>query len=213
MTRPLLQTPGSNAPFWLVPQPLLLASTSLTRRSLLENAGLPVDTDAPRIDERAIEADFAGDPDHLAAALAAAKAREVSARHPGRLVLGADQTLTCEGRAFHKPADLDAARAQTAALAGRTHFLRSAAALVQDGAIIAQVESVAAMTMRPLDAAFIADYVAAMGPRATASVGAYQWEGLGVHLFDTVEGDHFTILGLPLTQLLAALRAEGALAG
>ncbi|MBB5762580.1 nucleoside triphosphate pyrophosphatase [Methylorubrum rhodesianum] len=202
---------------WRAPAPLLLASASATRRDLLTGAGLPVETAPARIDERALEAE-GGDisPVELARRLARAKAQEVAARHPGRVVIGADQVLECEGRVFHKPADRAAAHDHLTRLQGRTHALHSAVAILRDGRaepFVAQdfVET-ARLAMRPLDAAAIDTYLRLAGPAVTTSVGAYQLEGLGIHLFERVEGDHSTVLGLPLTPLLARLRGLGLLA-
>lgn len=199
-------------PLWLAPAPLLLASASATRRDLLTGAGLPVETAPARIDERALEAE-GGEivPVDLARRLARAKAEEVAARHPGRVVIGADQVLECEGRIFHKPADLAAAHAHLTRLQGRTHQLHSAVAILRDGRAEGFVET-ARLTMRPLDAEAIDAYLRLAGVAVTTSVGAYQLEGLGIHLFERVEGDHSTILGLPLTPLLARLRGMGLLA-
>lgn len=196
---------------WRGGLPLLLASTSATRRALLESAGLGVDTESPGVDERAVEAACAGlPPEALARRLAEAKAGAVAARRPGRVVVGADQVLACDGILFHKPADLAAARAQIGDLAGRTHALHAAVALAVDGAVVDSFVETAHLTMRPLDAAAIAAYVDLAGPdRVCSSVGGYQLEGLGIHLFATVAGDHSTILGLPLLPLLARLRARG----
>ena len=121
-------------------------------------------------------------------------------------MIGADQTLACEGRLFHKPADEAAARAQLASLSGRTHALHSAAAVARDGALLSSFGAEARLLMRPLDGAAIARYVALAGAEATGSVGGYRIEGIGMHLFERIEGDHATILGLPLLPLLAALR-------
>jgi septum formation protein len=199
---------------WLGDAPLLLASGSTTRRDMLVAAGIPVEVVKPAIDERAVEKPLQeeGAPaEAIAAALACAKALAVSSLHPGRVVLGADQTLTCDGVSFHKPQDLAAASLQVATLAGRTHALHSAFVLALDGAPIVEGAQTARLTMRRLDPDFIAAYLAATGEAALTSVGAYQVEGLGAQLFETIEGDHFTILGLPLLSLLAALREHGLL--
>ncbi|MCP4562873.1 MAG: septum formation inhibitor Maf [Bosea sp.] len=197
------------ATFWRSDAPLILASGSATRRQLLEAAGLPVEVIRPDVDERAIEADYlamGGSPASVAAALADAKALSVSPSYPGRTVLAADQMLVCEGRPFHKPEDAAAAERQIATLAGRKHELTSAFTLARDGRIIGRGASTAVLAMRPLTPGFIRNYVALAGPAATSSVGGYQLEGLGIHLFETIEGDHSTILGLPMLSLLATLR-------
>ena len=195
--------------FWRGDAPLILASGSATRRQLLEAAGLPVEAIRPDVDERTIEADFlamGGAFSGVAAALADAKALSVSPRHPGQIVLAADQILICEGRPFHKPEGTVAAERQIAMLAGRKHELTSAFTLARDGEIIGRGTSSAVLVMRPLTSDFIRDYVALAGEAATTSVGGYQLEGLGIHLFETIEGDHSTILGLPMLSLLATLR-------
>jgi len=192
---------------WRGNVPLILASTSRTRQALLADAAVPFEAVAPEVDEREVEAACAGlAPADLARRLAAAKAEAVARRHPGRIVVGADQVLDLDGVVFHKPADAQGARAHLARLQGRTHALHSAVAIARDGATEGFVET-ARLTMRPLDAERIAAYVALAGEaRVTASVGAYQLEGLGIHLFERIEGDHTTILGLPLLPLLARLR-------
>jgi septum formation protein len=199
---------------WRLPQPLLLASGSPTRRALLEGAGIPLDVEPPRVDERAVEGKARGegaDPAGVAGALAACKAVEVSRRHPGRLVLGADQTLACDGAAFHKPRDREEARGQIAGLSGRAHVLHSAVALARDGGIVARLREDARLTMRALPPEAIELYLDLAGDRVTTSVGAYQLEGAGIHLFERIDGDHSTILGLPLLPVLVALREQGAL--
>jgi len=198
---------------WLANRPLVLASKSASRRSTLENAGIPIDIHPADIDERAVEARAkAGDPGKVAALLAREKARTIAARMPGRLVLGADQTLTLGARRFSKPNDAASAREQLKALKGQTHELHSALALARDGAIAFEHVEVARLTMREFSDRFLDTYLAAAGAMVTASVGAYQVEKLGIQLFDRIDGDHFTILGLPLLALLALLRREGLLA-
>jgi septum formation protein len=198
---------------WTGPAPLLLASTSQTRRALLESAGLSVDTDAPGVNERAIEAEARRenlDPMGLAQRLAAEKALAVSCRHPERLVLGG--VLACGPEIFHKPEDRPAARAQLERLAGRRHALHSAGALAQGGRVVGEFKDAAHLTMRPLTPENIDLYLALAGPQVLHSVGVYQLEGIGIHLFEEVEGDHSTILGLPLRPLLSTLRRLGLLA-
>lgn len=200
---------------WLASEPLLLASGSATRRDMLVAAGIPVEVARPDIDERAIEAPLvaAGSPrDAVAAALACAKALVVSQVNPGRVVLGADQTLVCDGEAFHKPRTAMEAADQIAALAGRTHELHSAFVLAKDGAPVVDGMAVARLAMRDLSPDFIISYLDAVGKTALSSVGGYQIEGMGAQLFETIEGDHFTILGLPLFAVLAGLRDLGVLA-
>jgi septum formation protein len=151
-------------------------------------------------------------PGEIAALLAREKALFVSSRQPGRYVIGADQTLALGDRLFSKPAGRAQAAEQLRALAGRAHELHSAVAVARDGKILFGDVAIARMTMRRLDEAEIAAYLDAAGEAVTSSVGAYQLEGLGVHLFERIEGDHFTILGLPLLPLLAFLRSERRLA-
>ena len=197
---------------WRDPQPLVLASQSAARQALLRDAGLSFDAIPADLDERSIQ-DKSGltDPGMVAALLARAKASDVSSRHPGRIVLGADQTLALGDRLFSKPSGRAQAASQLRDLAGQTHELHSAIALVRDGAVLFADVSVAYMTMRPLGDEAIAAYLDAAGDRVTSSVGCYQIEGLGVHLFDRIDGDHFTILGLPLLPLLSHLRGAGLL--
>jgi len=198
---------------WLASAPLVLASASAVRRHLLEAAGISVEVRPASLDERAIEASaLSNDPSSVAMLLAREKALRVTANVPGRLVVGADQTLALGNRRFDKPADRAAARAQLQALAGRTHELHAAVAVARDGQVLFEHAAVACLTMRPLSDAFLDRYLDAAGAAVTASVGGYQLEALGVHLFERIDGDHFTILGLPLIPLLAYLRAEGSLA-
>jgi len=198
---------------WLAAHPLVLASRSRIRRTLLEAAGIPVEPIAPDLDERAVEA-RAGLLSAIDAALLLAreKARAVEAPTQGQFVLGADQTLALGRARFTKPGDAETAREQLRALSGRTHELCSAIAVAKDGRVIFSHCEVARMTMRSLSERFLDAYLEAAGSAVTSSVGAYQLERLGIHLFERIEGDHFTILGLPLVQLLGFLRREGCLA-
>ena len=198
---------------WLAAVPLVLASGSVVRRQLLEAAGIPVEVRPASLDERAVEASAPSDnPSAVAALLARAKALRVASDVPGRLVVGADQTLALGTRRFDKPADRAAERAQLQALAGRTHELHAAVAVARNEGVLFEHVAVARLTMRALSDPVLDRYLDAAGAKVTASVGGYQLETLGVHLFERIEGDHFTILGLPLLPLLAYLRAEGSLA-
>lgn len=203
-------TTGLRSPFWRESAPLILASKSAGRRQALLHSGVPFESTAADVDERAIESALGGaDADAIALALSRAKALAISAA--GRLVLGADQVASCEGRIFGKPADMRDAEALLRFLSGRRHRLHSAVALARDGVVIFETVGLADLTMRPLSDAFIAAYLSAVGETALTSAGAYQIEGLGAQLFAKVEGDHWTIMGLPLLALLDALRREGAL--
>jgi septum formation protein len=200
-------------PLWLAEQPLVLASRSKVRRTLLEGAGVPVDVHPADLDERRLEADATSQtPGAVAAHLALGKARAVAKSHPGRLTLGADQTLALGAERFSKPADIAAARAQLRALSGRTHELHSAIAFVLDDAVLFEHVGVARLTMRAVSEKFLDLYLEAAGSAATASVGAYQLESFGMQLFERVDGDYFTVLGLPLLQALEFLRQRGCLA-
>ena len=197
---------------WRGEQPLVLASKSATRLTLLVHAGVPVETVAAEVDERSIQADAgAVDPAGIAVILARAKALAGSRAAPGRLVLGADQTLALGPKIYHKPVSLEAARLQLQELAGQTHALHSAVAVARHGAILFETVVSAFLTMRPLSDEALNTYITAAGPRVLTSVGAYQLESVGVHLFTRVDGDHFTILGLPLLQLLPFFREQGLL--
>jgi septum formation protein len=197
---------------WQAPQPLVLASRSASRRAMLAAAGLPIEVSVPDLDERAVEA-AAGplEPAKVAMLLAREKAKAIAREKPGRLVIGADQTLALGLRRFDKPRDVEAARAQLADLAGNTHQLHSAVAVVRGDEVLLDAVDTASLTMRPLSATFLDAYFAAAGPAVLESVGAYQLEKLGIHLFARIEGDHFTILGLPLLPLVAFLRKAGCL--
>lgn len=192
----------------------MLASKSASRRALLEAAGIPFSVDTPEVDERAIEEGLTSEGrsgEDLSLILARAKAVDVSQRRPGALCLGADQVLTLEGAVFHKPRTLDEAETHIERLSGKTHVLSSAFAIARDGRVIGEGQDAASLTMRALDRARISLYARVAGPAILSSVGAYQLEALGVHLFERIEGDHTTILGLPMLKLLAWLRQEGAL--
>jgi septum formation protein len=194
---------------WRGKHPLVLASQSLTRQALLANAGLDFEAVAAELDERAVQqASGLLAPGDIAALLAREKALSVSSRQPGKYVIGADQTLAQGERLFSKPAGRRQAAEQLRALAGRRHELHSAVAVARDGKILFEAIVIAGMTMRRLGEAEIDAYLNQAGDAVTSSVGAYQLEGLGVHLFERIEGDHFTILGLPLLPLLAFLRSE-----
>jgi septum formation protein len=198
---------------WVADEPLVLASRSESRRAVLAGAGIPVEILPADIDERAIEAQAgARPPGEIALMLARAKACAVTAKRPGRLVLGADQTLALGSRLFSKPADVAAACDQLKSLRGRTHELHSAVVLARDGAVLFEQCEIARLTMRDFSDRFLDAYIEAAGPAVTASVGGYQVESVGIQLFERIDGDHFTILGLPLRQLLHYLRREGWLA-
>ncbi len=194
---------------WLGKQPLILASQSGARQILLANAGIAFEAIAADIDEREIQKKSGlSTPGEIAKLLAQEKALWISQRNPGRIVVGADQTLALGDRLFSKPAGRAAATEQLRLLAGNRHELHAAFAVARDGKIVSAGASVARMTMRALRETEIAAYLDQAGDAVTTSVGAYQLERLGVHLFERIEGDHFTILGLPLLPLLAFLRSE-----
>jgi septum formation protein len=199
-------------PLWLTASPLILASRSRVRRALLEGAGVPVEVKPADIDERGVEVRAPLQaPVVIAALLAREKVLATARQWAGRLVLGADQILSLEGRRFSKPSDRSAAHAQLRALSGRTHELYSAIAFAQDTTVLFEHVAVARLTMRMLSDHFLQNYLDAVGEAATASVGAYQLEGLGIQLFERVDGDYFTVLGLPLMTALDFLRRQGCL--
>lgn len=194
---------------WRNPEALILASQSAVRKSLLTNAGIAVETIPADIDERAIQQSSGlTDPGEIAALLAGKKALFVSATRPGRYVVGADQTLALGAQLFSKPTNRAAAQAQISTLAGQTHELHSAVNVTKDGVSLFAHVSVARMTMRPLTGSEIAAYIDEAGDAVTSSVGAYQLERTGVHLFSRIDSDHFTILGLPMLPLLDFLRSR-----
>jgi septum formation protein len=198
---------------WQGNERLVLASQSRARQLLLANAGIDFETIPADIDERAAQQSAGlSAPADIAALLARAKAVAVSRQKPARYVVGADQTLALGQRLFNKPSGRAEAAEQLRGLAGRTHELNSAVAVAHGGEIVFVHVALARMTVRPLNEVEIEAYLDRAGEAVTASVGAYQLEGLGVHLFERIEGDHFTVLGLPLLPLLAFLRSEKLLA-
>jgi septum formation protein len=196
----------------------VLASKSAIRHAILRDAGIPVEIVPADIDERAIEyAAERRDAGEVAALLAREKARAIAIRLPGRLVLGADQTLALgEGalgeRRFSKPIGRAGAREQLKMLGGRTHELHTAVALARDDTILHEHREVARLTMRAFSDDFLEAYLEAMGDAVTTSVGGYQLEKAGIQLFERIAGDHFVILGLPLLSLLQYFRRAGWLA-
>jgi septum formation protein len=194
---------------------LILASASAARRRLLADAGIVAETDPASIDESAIKAECRRTGRSSAdctACLAEAKARAVAARHPGDLVLGADQLLDCAGEWYDKPRDREEARNQLRRLRGRSHELATAATIVRDDERLWQAVERPRVTIRAFSDAFLERYLDAMGERVLKTVGGYEFEGLGAQLMEKVEGDYFAILGLPLLPLLHFLRGAGALA-
>ena len=197
-------------PLWLEGRPLVLASKSEVRAKILAATGLRIEVRPAQLDERAAEAE-GGATDALAAArlLAHAKAQKIAVSLPGRVVLGADQTLALGAQRFSKPADRAAAATQLRELRGKTHELHSAIALVRDGSTLFEHSETARLTIRSFSNRFLEDYLDVVGNAALMSVGGYQLEGPGIHLFERIEGDYFAILGLPLLPLLAFLRTGG----
>nr|WP_208408185.1 Maf family protein [Variibacter gotjawalensis] len=194
---------------WRLPEPLILASGSSVRRQLLTNAGIPVDVHPANIDERAIEKSASDlSPPQLAARLAHAKGEHVAQQFPSRVVLAADQTMACGDRVYHKPTDLAAAHAQITSLLGRTHELHAAIALFANGRCVFEGCETARLTMRDATPDFVGRYLDLAGEKVFTSVGGYQLEGIGVQLFEKIEGDYFTILGLPLLPLLKFLQSK-----
>ncbi len=199
-----------------MPSSLVLASSSPFRRQLLENAGLQFLAQAADIDERALEAplEAAGaSPDEVALKLARAKALDVSHKNPAKLVIGSDQTMSLGSRVYHKPRDMAAAKDHLLSLSGKTHRLNSAVAFARDGQVIWEHVAHADMMVRPLTDEFVERHLARVGDKALKSVGAYQLEGEGIQLFEKIDGDYFTIIGLPLLAVLAELRRLGEIDG
>lgn len=193
---------------------LVLASSSPFRRMLLENAGLDFESRAADINEREIEGSGEhGGPDEVAKVLAKAKALDVSRHYPGAMVIGSDQTMSLGEQVFHKAKSLAEAKQTLFSLSGKTHRLNSAIAIAVDGRIVWEHVSHAELTARSLDEGFIDRYLDKVGDKALSSVGAYQLEGEGIHLFAKIDGDYFTILGLPMLPLLEELRRLRAIDG
>ena len=191
---------------------LILASQSASRRSMLDAAGIGYTAVPAHLDERALETYLAGAPAaEIALALACAKAAAVARDHPGALVLGSDSLVEVEGRRFDKPASRADAADHLRFFSGRTMQLHSAAALVRDGATVWSHAALARLAVRPLSEAFISDYLDHEWPAIAGCVGVFRIEARGVQLFETIEGDHFTVLGMPLLAVLAALREQGEL--
>ncbi len=195
---------------WLLSSPVVLASKSEIRRTVLQGAGLTVDVRPADLDERTLErSSETDDPAAVAGLLARAKARAVAASLPGRVVVGADQTLALGQQRFSKPRDRAGARAQLLALRGQRHSLHAAVAVVKDDDVLFEHCGAAYLTMRDFSEAFLEAYLDLVGAAALQSVGVYQLEKAGVQLFESVDGDHFTILGLPLVPLLGFFRNQG----
>jgi septum formation protein len=196
------------------PRRVILASTSPSRAAILRHAGVGFAPVAPHVDEAAVKAALRAENATAAACaetLAELKAVKVSRQFPEALVIGGDQMLDCEGAWFDKPIDLAAARRQLLALRGKRHRLLNSLVVALDGARIWHFADGAGLTMRPFSEPFLDDYLAAVGEAALHSVGAYQLEGRGSQLFAKIEGDFFSVLGLPLLPLLAFLREHGVL--
>jgi len=195
---------------------IILASGSRFRAQLLENAGINFAQISSNLDERAIEAPLKNAgilPEDRAEILAEAKAMDVSEKNPGFWVIGCDQILSLDGEVLHKSENMEEARRRLLALSGKTHFLHSAVILVKDGKTIWRYVSPCAMTMRELSPQFIGRHLADVGDEVLSSVGVYQIEGRGAQLFEKIDADIFSIMGLPLFPLLKALRHEGVIDG
>ena len=191
-------------------RPIILASGSAIRRQLLMAAGVEFTVVPADVNERAIERSYdSSNSRGIARALACAKAEAVSRAHPQALVIGADQVLALGTAIYHKPASVAQAREHLSWLRGKTHDLHSAVALAAGGTVVWEQCELASMTMRAFSDAFLESYLARAGAQICHSVGAYEYEGLGLQLFEQVHGDYYTILGLPLLALLAELRARG----
>lgn len=191
-------------------QALVLASKSPVRAALLRNAGVKITTATASIDERSVQAALGHEleADDVALVLAEAKALDVAENYPDIFVIGADQTLSCEGETLHKASDDGDLRRKLLYLSGKTHTLSSAVTIVRNGETLWRSSAQAHLTMRSLTPEYVGRYIAQTLPETLQSVGGYHLEGLGAQLFERIEGDYFTVLGLPLLPLLAWLRAE-----
>jgi septum formation protein len=194
------------------PPSVILASGSATRQTMLRSAGVSFEVDRPDVDEGALKIECRARGLTIvetAEALALAKARQVASRHPGRIVLGADQMLECGGEWFDKPVDRAAAGRQLLNLSGRSHKLHSATVSLRNGQVLWRNVDTAELTIRPITPDFLETYLDRVGDAVLNSVGCYQIEGMGIQLFSAINGSHFTIQGMALLPLLAFLRAEG----
>ena len=197
-------------------RPIILASTSSYRAAILKNAGLELEARASEIDERAVESALENTdatPDDLAAVLAEAKAVAISETAAGAVVIGCDQVLSLDGEVLHKCRTMEDARRRLLQLSGKTHHLNTAAAIAIDGETVWRHVEICTMTMRDLDPGFVGRHLAAVGDDILNSVGAYHYEGQGIQLFERIDGDYFSIVGLPLLALLHQLRELGAIDG
>ncbi|AYV45796.1 septum formation protein Maf [Caulobacter flavus] len=196
------------------PPPIVLASTSWTRQTILKNAGVPFEAVASGVDEEAAKAGLLAEevtPRDVADALSEMKAVKVSHKRPGSLVIGSDQTLELKGRLFDKVDTLDAARTRLLELRGEVHKLHSGVVIARDGQPIWRIVETARLSVRPFSEAWLDGYLERNGEHIRSSVGCYMLEGEGLQMFDRIDGDYFTILGLPMTGLLDFLRLHGAL--
>lgn len=194
---------------------VVLASGSAVRAKMLRDAGVKIVVDPAGIDEsmiKAMELAQNAAPNRIAAALAEAKSRKVSCAHPGSLVIGADQVMTLNGQIYDKPADIDEARRHLVELRGQPHQQVSAVCVARDDGVLWRGVDAATVHMRMFTLAFLENYLKAAGDAVLSSVGCYQIEGIGAQLIERIDGDHFTVKGLPLFPLLSCLRAEGVLA-
>lgn len=191
---------------------IILASKSQFRAQILQNAGISFDAISADIDERSVEQPLIeaglGGAD-VADVLAIAKATDVSQKNAGAYVIGSDQTLSLNNELLHKPEDMEAARRRLLALSGKTHELNSAVTIVRDSEVLWRYTAISQITFRDLSPAYLGQHLAKVGEIALSSVGAYQIEGMGIQLFEKIEGDFFSIMGLPILPLLKELRNLG----